>query len=358
MSDVMQRPALVLNRHWRPVHVTSVVRALVLLWNDSARVVDPLDYRLYGWDDWAALEPEFGEPVLRTTRGPLRVPEVIGLSRFDRMPATAVTFSRRNVAKRDHQICQYCGAQPGWEAITVDHVVPARRAVPRAGRTASPPAHRATDARPTARPSRPACGSASPRPGPSGNPSSRPARRAWRAGRSSSTTRRLWRRRDVYPTAHPDPLPQGERDQEQHPPPLRGRAGWESQGRSRRPSRTSNPTDAGVLLGEQRASNPRAWGSNPHAPACRCGRTARHPSFKRRHAGSNPAVGMRRSKSPECDGRHMTLRRSETRFDSWLGDIFSSEGVDRVLGVSNSARHAKVADGSSTPGGDIFQAKE
>ena len=48
----------------------------------------------------------------------------MALSRYDRMPANAVTFSRRNVAKRDHHACQYCGAQPGWEAITIDHVVP------------------------------------------------------------------------------------------------------------------------------------------------------------------------------------------------------------------------------------------
>jgi 5-methylcytosine-specific restriction endonuclease McrA len=126
-GDVLQRPTLVLNRHWRPVHVTSVVRALVLLWNDAARVVDPDDYRQYAWDDWAALGPEPGAAALRTTRGALRVPEVIGLTRFDRLPATAVTFSRRNVARRDHFACQYCGAMPGWEGITIDHVVPRSR---------------------------------------------------------------------------------------------------------------------------------------------------------------------------------------------------------------------------------------
>ena len=52
------------------------------------------------------------------------MPEVVCLTRFDRLPSTAVTFSRRNVARRDHYICQYCGDQPGWEAITIDHVVP------------------------------------------------------------------------------------------------------------------------------------------------------------------------------------------------------------------------------------------
>ena len=101
-----------------------VVRALVLLWNDTARVVEPEDYRLYTWDDWAALEPRRGRPCIRAARLRLRVPEVVSLTHYDRLPSTAVTFSRRNVAKRDHYTCQYCGAQPGAEAITIDHVVP------------------------------------------------------------------------------------------------------------------------------------------------------------------------------------------------------------------------------------------
>src|SRR5262249_21229307 len=35
-----------------------------------------------------------------------------------------VAFSRRNVAKRDHFTCQYCGAQPGVVDVTIDHVIP------------------------------------------------------------------------------------------------------------------------------------------------------------------------------------------------------------------------------------------
>ena len=122
--DVLERPTLVLNRNWQPIHVTTVVRALVMLWNDTARVVEPAEFRLYTWEEWAGLEPPPGGPCIRSARARLRVPEVVCLADYDRLPATAVTFSRRNVAKRDHHTCQYCGAQPGWAAITVDHVVP------------------------------------------------------------------------------------------------------------------------------------------------------------------------------------------------------------------------------------------
>ena len=68
-----------------------------------------------------------------------------------------VTFSRRNIFKRDHYTCQYCGAQPGSEELTLDHVVPRRKAVCRAGRTACWPAWPATSGRPTGRRSRRAC---------------------------------------------------------------------------------------------------------------------------------------------------------------------------------------------------------
>jgi 5-methylcytosine-specific restriction endonuclease McrA len=125
--NVLELPTLVLNQHWQPVHVTSVARSLVLLWNDAARVVDPDDYQALSWADWAGREPADGERCIRSARLRLAVPEVITLSRYDRLPNTAVTFSRRNVAKRDHYVCQYCGAQPGAESITIDHIQPRSR---------------------------------------------------------------------------------------------------------------------------------------------------------------------------------------------------------------------------------------
>ena len=124
MSQILNRSTLVLNRHWQPVGVTTVSRALVMLWNDVARVVDPEDYSAHDWLGWLARPPRYDATVIRTARQRIGLPEVVTLGRYDRLPGAAVTFSRRNVAKRDHLTCQYCGAQPGWEAITVDHVVP------------------------------------------------------------------------------------------------------------------------------------------------------------------------------------------------------------------------------------------
>lgn len=154
VAKVLEHPTLVLNRNWQPVNVATVSRALVLLWNESARVVDPADYQLYSWSDWSRLRPVDGEQFIQAVRLRLRVPEVIVLAEYDRLPTAAVSFSRRNVFKRDHWACQYCGRQgrghlltraeiahrlgdsspcaaedhprwqPGGEELTIDHVIP------------------------------------------------------------------------------------------------------------------------------------------------------------------------------------------------------------------------------------------
>lgn len=124
VAQVLNRPTLVLNRNWQPVNVATVTRALVLLWNESAQVVDPHDYQLYDWDDWANLKPTAGDAYIQAIKLRLRVPEVIVLADYDRLPSAAVSFSRRNIFKRDRWACQYCGVQPGGGELTIDHVVP------------------------------------------------------------------------------------------------------------------------------------------------------------------------------------------------------------------------------------------
>lgn len=114
---------LVLNRGWSPVHVVTVKTALVMLAKGVAKVVDVEDYQTYTWDDWAQIRPEDGDRVLKSVNCEFRVPEVITLTGYDRLPQRKVTFSRRNVYKRD-VVCQYCGKQPGTEELTIDHVVP------------------------------------------------------------------------------------------------------------------------------------------------------------------------------------------------------------------------------------------
>jgi len=124
VSKVLERPTLVLNRSWQPVNVASVARALVMVWSDTARIVDPHDYQLYDWSDWSQLVPGDDQPYVSAVSQRICVPEIITLTEFNRLPSTTVAFSRRNIFKRDQMMCQYCGRRPKSDELTIDHVVP------------------------------------------------------------------------------------------------------------------------------------------------------------------------------------------------------------------------------------------
>ena len=106
VANALQRPTLVLNRNWQPVNVTSVARSLTMVFSGTARVVCPDSYQLFDWDDWSQFVPHEDEPFVQAVAQRFRVPEVITLVSFDRLPKASVTFSRRNIFKRDKFTCQ------------------------------------------------------------------------------------------------------------------------------------------------------------------------------------------------------------------------------------------------------------
>ena len=127
LASILQNPTLVLNRNWQPVNITSVARSMSMVFAGVAKVVDPVSYQLFDWDDWATFVPDSEEPCIRAVDRKFRVPEVVSLVRFDRLPNSAVTFNRRNIFKRDRYTCQYCGTQPTTSELTIDHVLPRSR---------------------------------------------------------------------------------------------------------------------------------------------------------------------------------------------------------------------------------------
>ena len=122
--SVLNTKVLVLNRSYLPVHITSVRRALSLLHQDVARAVDG-QYRTFdfaGWSELAAVEDSIG-----LVGRAIRVPRVVLLQGYDRVPRRYVRFSRFNIYARDRNRCQYCGHQFARAELNLDHVVPRSR---------------------------------------------------------------------------------------------------------------------------------------------------------------------------------------------------------------------------------------
>ena len=124
MNSVLDRPTLVLNRSWQPIAVARVARALRLVWNGQAKIIDPVDYQQYSWHDWSRFRPAHGELMLHSVHQTFRVPEVLVLTNYDKVYPVEVAFNRRNLYRRDDNRCQYCGCRPGTEELSIDHIVP------------------------------------------------------------------------------------------------------------------------------------------------------------------------------------------------------------------------------------------
>ncbi len=120
---MLNTSVLVLNRSYLPIHVTSVRRAFGLLYQGVARAVNE-EYRTFDFDAWSSLAVARDEEAIGTTSGRIRVPRVIVLVAFDKLPKRHVRFSRINLMMRDGFRCQYCSTKPQRSELNLDHVVP------------------------------------------------------------------------------------------------------------------------------------------------------------------------------------------------------------------------------------------
>jgi 5-methylcytosine-specific restriction endonuclease McrA len=117
---------LVLNRVYQPVHITSVRRAFALLYQGVAKAIDE-EFKLFDFESWAALSAAAHQETVGTVDRRIRVPRVIVLLAYERLPKARVRFSRFNIYARDDSTCQYCGVRHRRAELNLDHVIPRSR---------------------------------------------------------------------------------------------------------------------------------------------------------------------------------------------------------------------------------------
>ena len=117
---------LVLNRSYLPIHVTTVRRAFTLLYQGAAKAVNE-QYQTFNFNDWSELRPHAHEDCLGVVGGAIKIPRVILLVAYDRLPKRHVRFSRYNIFMRDKNTCQYCGRVFPRRELNLDHIIPRSR---------------------------------------------------------------------------------------------------------------------------------------------------------------------------------------------------------------------------------------
>ena len=131
MSSVLHKNiVLVLNKHWQAIDTKTPAQAYCMMAADTATALDIADDGTMSptrWADWMLLPVRERDNAVGTARGTVRVPTVLVLARFAKVPTRRPRFSSRNVWERDGGVCQYTGRKLKPAEGNIDHVVPRSR---------------------------------------------------------------------------------------------------------------------------------------------------------------------------------------------------------------------------------------
>ena len=137
-NRALSASVLVLNRMYMAVHVVGVRRAFGLLYREMAEVIHIEDgqFANYDFEMWQLVSEISAEQKcenddwIRAVAFELRVPRVVRLLHYDRVPRYNLRFSRRNLFARDSHKCQYCGVAAPASQLSIDHIIPRSRGGP------------------------------------------------------------------------------------------------------------------------------------------------------------------------------------------------------------------------------------
>lgn len=130
MSDILHQPTvLVLNRAWQAINTRSVQEAVLQLAADAATALDIDGDSMVPvkWEDWIKLPIRPQDQVIRTPKLSIRVPTVVVLCNYSKVPKKRPRFSPVGIFHRDAGVCQYTGRKLAKNESNIDHVVPRSR---------------------------------------------------------------------------------------------------------------------------------------------------------------------------------------------------------------------------------------
>ncbi|RME02578.1 MAG: HNH endonuclease [Planctomycetota bacterium] len=115
--------ALVLNKSWIPITITTIRKALVMLYQNTAQVVCPQTYATFDFFAWCQSSHHNGR-FIQAINFKIPLPEVIRLNHYNGIPYQEPALSKHNICLRDNYTCQYCNHRLRKEEITIDHIIP------------------------------------------------------------------------------------------------------------------------------------------------------------------------------------------------------------------------------------------
>lgn len=131
MSSILhQKVVLVLNRNWQAINTRTPAEAFCQMASDVATGLDiqGKDWMIpTKWEDWLELPVRDEDASIGTASGRIRIPTVVVVSNFAKVPMKRPKFNSRNLWERDGGLCQYTGRRLRPGEGNIDHVIPRSR---------------------------------------------------------------------------------------------------------------------------------------------------------------------------------------------------------------------------------------
>jgi 5-methylcytosine-specific restriction endonuclease McrA len=129
-SVINKATVLVLNRNWQAINIRTPAEAFCQMATGVATALEiegENHIRPVPWEEWIQLPIREQDQPVHTVRGPIRMPTVIVLANFARVPKKRPKLSAKTIRERDGNRCQYTGHLLKPEEGSIDHVVPRLR---------------------------------------------------------------------------------------------------------------------------------------------------------------------------------------------------------------------------------------
>jgi 5-methylcytosine-specific restriction endonuclease McrA len=131
MNDALNKTTvLVLNRNWQAINVRTPAEAFCQMATNVATALRIESHEAMfpvRWNEWIQLPIRAEDNFVRTVKGAIRVPTVIVLANFSKVPKTRPKLSAQNIRQRDGNRCQYTGKILKVHEGSIDHILPRSR---------------------------------------------------------------------------------------------------------------------------------------------------------------------------------------------------------------------------------------
>ncbi len=124
------KTVLVLNRNWQAINTRTPAEAFCQMATATATALDVQgqDWMVpTTWEDWRQLPVRECDASIGTARGRIRVPTVIVVANFCRVPKKRPKLNSRTLWERDGGRCQYTGRNLALGEGSIDHILPRSR---------------------------------------------------------------------------------------------------------------------------------------------------------------------------------------------------------------------------------------